>query len=218
MIKSRRLVALATIFCCLTLGIYGQEKKEPITFSEKDRDSIVSYFSETKSQFEKEISGLTDEQLKFRPNQDSWTVAQVAEHIVITESAIFKLIESGPLKAPLNSDNEVFRARDLAVKLAITNRNQKFKAPEAVQPTQKLNTLTDLLSEFGKRRTKNINFLKSTNIDLRNHFADNPLMGVIDTYQWFLFLNAHTERHLAQIAEIKSNENFPKSSKEARKR
>jgi hypothetical protein len=37
-------------------------------------------------------------------------------------------------------------------------------------------------------------------------------MKGMDAYQWLLFLCAHTERHLAQIREVKANAGFPKSS------
>jgi hypothetical protein len=37
-------------------------------------------------------------------------------------------------------------------------------------------------------------------------------MKGIDAYQWLLFLCAHTERHLAQIREVKASAGFPKSS------
>ncbi len=185
------------------------EKKEPITFSQKDRDSIVKYFTETHGEFEDAISGLSEAQLNFRPNEKSWTIAQAAEHIVITDGAIFGLIKEGALKSPLNTNPDVFRVRDIAVRLAVTNRGQKFNAPEAVQPQQKLTTVEQLISGFKAARSENIDFLKNTEADLRNHFADNGLIGMLDAYQWFLFMNGHTERHLAQIEEIKADKNYP---------
>jgi hypothetical protein len=32
----------------------------------------------------------------------------------------------------------------------------------------------------------------------------------MDTYQWILMLSAHSERHLAQLLEVKADPNFPK--------
>lgn len=185
------------------------EKKEPVMFSQKDRDSIIKYFSETQQKFESAITGLSEAQLNFRPNEKSWTVAQAAEHIVISDGAILSLIKEGALKTALNTNPDVFRVRDIAVRLAVTNRGQKFNAPEAVQPKQKLTTVEQLLSGFRAARSENLDFLKNTDSDLRNHFSDNGLIGMIDTYQWFLFMNAHTERHLAQIEEIKADKNYP---------
>jgi hypothetical protein len=35
-------------------------------------------------------------------------------------------------------------------------------------------------------------------------------MGTIDVYQMLLMIPAHTERHLAQIKEVKSSPGYPK--------
>jgi hypothetical protein len=33
---------------------------------------------------------------------------------------------------------------------------------------------------------------------------------LLDGYQWLLLLSAHTERHTAQIAEVKAHTGFPR--------
>lgn len=186
-----------------------EEKKEPVTYTQKDRDEGVKYFLETQEKFINRVSGLSDEQMSFKPNEKSWTVAEVAEHIVLSESAIMNLIQSTALKSDMNKDPGVFRVRDIAVRLAVTNRGQKFNAPPVVQPKSEINTVEGLISGFKTARAANIEILKNTTADLRNHFTDNPLIGVIDAYQWFLFLNGHTERHLAQMDEIMADKNYP---------
>jgi len=44
---------------------------------------------------------------------------------------------------------------------------------------------------------------------LRLHFQESPI-GVLDGFQWFLFLASHSERHLKQIEEVKSDPHYPK--------
>jgi hypothetical protein len=34
--------------------------------------------------------------------------------------------------------------------------------------------------------------------------------GPLDAYQWLLLISGHTERHLAQILEVKADPNFPR--------
>ncbi len=188
-----------------------EEKKEPVTYTQKDRDAGVKYFLETQEKFLNRVSGLSDKQMSFKPHEKSWTVAEVAEHIVLSESAILSLIQSTALKSAVNENPDVFRVRDIAVRLAVTNRGQKFNAPPVVQPQSKITTVEGLISGFKTARAANVEILKNTEADLRNHFTDNPLIGVIDAYQWFLFLNGHTERHLAQMDEIMADKNYPKN-------
>lgn len=186
------------------------EKKGPVTYAQKDRDSIVKYFTEVEARYVKTVGNLSAEQLAFRPHEKSWTVGQVAEHLLITESALRGMIDQGVLKTPLNKNPDVFRFADRAIRLAVTNRTQKFQAPPQVQPQAKVTTAEGLVSGFKAARANNAEFLKTTEMDLRNHFMENPLFGMIDAYQWFMFMNGHTERHLAQIDEIMAHKDYPK--------
>jgi hypothetical protein len=56
---------------------------------------------------------------------------------------------------------------------------------------------------FEERRAANIEFARTTQESLRGRFYPHPLVGMIDCYQWLLFLAAHTERHSAQMEEIR---------------
>ena len=51
-------------------------------------------------------------------------------------------------------------------------------------------------------------FVASTDADLRNHYAQLPF-GTIDAYQSLIFMSGHTERHILQIKEIMEDDNFP---------
>ncbi|NNE67467.1 MAG: DinB family protein [Pyrinomonadaceae bacterium] len=210
----KRIFAL-TVFATAAFGFSAavcpaqEEKKEPATYTAEDRMKIVKYYVNVEKRYVKTIGDLTPQQLAFRPHEKSWTVGQVAEHLLITESALRGMIDDGVLKTPLNKDPGVFRFADGAITLAVTNRAQKFQAPPVVQPKAKVTTAEGLVNGFKEARAKNVEYLKTTEVDLRNHFAQSPLFGTIDAYQWFLFLNGHTERHLAQIDEIMSHKDYP---------
>ena len=189
----------------------AQENSGPKKFTEKDRESILKMFSDTQERYNKAITGLSDSQMSFRKSEKSWTIAQVAEHIMIAEGGLRQFIDTGALKSPLNKDPKVKRISDGAIMLAVTNRNQKFQAPPVVQPKSSKMKIEELIAGMSAAREKNVRFLKSTKLDLRNHFAPNPLIGDMDAYQWFVFMNAHAERHLAQIEEIKAHKDYPKN-------
>ncbi len=214
LMKRLAFVALAAFVLCGAMpqicAAQDAKKKEPITFTQKDRDTVIKQYAETQKSYAKALKGLSKEQMNFKPSEKSWSVGQAAEHIMLSESAILGFIQQG-LKTPMNKNEGVFRVNDVAVTLAITNRQQKFNAPPMIQPKKDSKAISELVSGFNKARAVNVELIKTTKLDLRNHFMPNPLMGTIDMYQWFLFLNGHTERHLAQIAEIKAHKGFPES-------
>ena len=69
----------------------------------------------------------------------------------------------------------------------------------------------ETVAAFKDRRTKTIAYASKTQDDLRGRVADSPL-GPLDAYQWLVFMAAHSERHLAQIKEVKADPKFPKAA------
>jgi hypothetical protein len=59
-------------------------------------------------------------------------------------------------------------------------------------------------------RARTIEFISTTQEDLRDHFMDHPVFKTLDTYQWILLTSAHMRRHTLQILEVKGDPNFPK--------
>ena len=56
-----------------------------------------------------------------------------------------------------------------------------------------------------------MDYVHTTNDDLRDHFGPHPMLGTLDAYQWILLISAHSERHTKQIEEVKADPNFPRS-------
>ena len=55
-----------------------------------------------------------------------------------------------------------------------------------------------------------MDYIRTTNDDLRDHFYSHPVFGPLDGYQWLLLLSAHSARHTEQIEEVKADPSFPK--------
>ncbi len=204
-------VSLLTLLILASASVYSQATATPklVVFGEKDREFALKYLNDTKADFVKEVTGLTDAQLNFRAAPNRWTVAEVAEHIILSEGVLSGLIQGQILKSPA-VEGSVFRTNDKGVILAITNRAEKFTAPEMLKPASRFKTTNDLLTNFDKARNQTIEFVKANKVNMRNHFFENPLMGMIDGYQWLLFTIGHSERHLAQLKEVKADPAYPK--------
>jgi hypothetical protein len=66
------------------------------------------------------------------------------------------------------------------------------------------------LHDFKDSRKNLIDYVKSTQDDLRSHITLQSPMGALDSYQLILFLSSHTNRHIQQINEVKADPGFPK--------
>jgi hypothetical protein len=87
----------------------------------------------------------------------------------------------------------------------------KFKAPEPIAPKKTFADPEQAVAHFKESREKNIDYVQTTQDDLRDHFLPHPALGPLDGYQWLLLMSAHTERHTNQILEVKADPKYPKS-------
>jgi hypothetical protein len=211
---SFRKLSIVSIFALVAISSSTAISQAPaekalVVFTEKDRETALKYLNETKEDYVKQLTGISDAQLNFRAAEGRWTIAEIAEHITVVEEALFGMITNGTVKSEPPKCEDPFRVADTTIILAITNRQQKFTAPEQVRPNGRWKTRDELIASFEKTRGTTIDYIKNNKIDLRNRFGQSP-MGKIDAFQQFLFVTGHGERHLAQLKEVKADPNYPK--------
>lgn len=179
------------------------------TLSKAERKYAVEQLQESSEKLLGELQNLTPAQKNFKPAADKWSIAEVMEHIAVTEVGIAQIVEQ-TLKTPTDSLKRAeIKVSDVQIKKILTNRNGKVQAPEILKPTGRFTTIEDAIAYFNAQRKKNILFIETTEEDLRDRFWKHPATGVIDLYQSILLVSAHCERHTAQIAEIKKSNDFP---------
>jgi uncharacterized damage-inducible protein DinB len=197
-------------FLVIAVALVSMSFDRPDTsLTKEERQYAIDLLQETKDNLLKKVKGLSPEQLNFKPDANTWSVAECVEHIAISENNIFGFAQMG-LKEPADPSkrSEVKMTDDAVVKM-ISDRSTKVKTQEAFVPTGKFGTFDATLTEFNTKRDNSINYIKTTSDDLRNHFNDFPF-GKIDTYQTVLLMAGHSRRHTDQITEVMSNPNFPK--------
>jgi len=177
--------------------------------TEKEKKDAISYFKETQNKLAEEIKGLSENQLNWKPADSVWSAANCVEHITLSEKNIFDWAMSTLQGNADPAKRSQLKYDDAGVKKIITDRSFRVKTREGFIPTGQFGNAAQTMVVFNERREGLIKYMKDTKDDLRNHFAESPL-GLMDTYQLLIFLSGHTERHTAQIAELKSNPGFPK--------
>jgi hypothetical protein len=208
--KSAVLLPLAMICFSMTLIAQTTSTTVPTTLTPQEREFAIKQFETTRDNFLKSISGLSEKQWTFKPAPDRWSVAEVAEHITVSETTIFGLVTKlmqGPADA---QKRDLVKGKDELIIEKVPDRSHKVQAPEILRPTGRFATEADLTKAFQDARKGNVDYIRTTNDDLRDHFFDHPVLGTLDGYQWLLLISAHSARHTAQIEEVKADPNFPK--------
>lgn len=201
----KKVILLLTVFALSAFTINRQG------ISQDERALLVTQFQETKDNLLKQVNGLSDAQMKFKPAPDRWSVADCLEHIVMAEKGIFGMEQNG-VKQPANPDRrKEIKVKDEELIKMIGDRSQKHKAPEMMQPKGTFTTSAAAIQAFTEQRDKIIDYVKTTNDDLRNHVIDMPNGGApMDAYQVLLLAASHSGRHTKQIEEVKADPAFPK--------
>jgi len=204
-------ILLAVICLALTCSAQTATQTTSATLTAEEREAALKQFETSRDIFLKSIAGLSEKQWTFKPAPDRWSVAEVAEHITVSESTLLGLVQTRLMQSPAAPEKrEQVKGKDQVILEKVPDRSHKAQAPEFLRPTGRWATEADLSKTFENNRKTTMDYVRTTNDDLRDHFFDHPAFGTLDGYQWLLLIAAHSARHTKQIEEVKADPNFPK--------
>lgn len=176
-----------------------------------ERAKLVRLMKESLAECLSSIENLTEAQWNYRPSPIRWSVGLVAEHILLTERALFSTMEKALAEKP-NPDWESKTAGKAAfIERVMPNRTRQAQAPIEVQPAGKL-TREEAIRQFKEVRAKTLQFAEKTDLPLKAHTYDHPfpVFNTLSAYDWLLYIPLHNQRHNKQIAEVKASAGYPK--------
>jgi DinB superfamily len=165
---------------------------------------IFDSIDETRGKLTAAVSNLSDNELNFRPAENSWTVAELVEHVAKTEAGIvplvFRLLKNAEADGA-QSDGTINPPISLAEQHE-KSRTTKFQAPEMIRP-EGTASVSESLAKLAESR-ETISNLRSRleAVDLSSTAFPHPAFGKLNLYQWLAFIGLHEGRHLEQIEKI----------------
>jgi hypothetical protein len=182
----------------------------PGLMTAQERDLLVDLLVASQQALVVSTVALTPEQWTFAPGDGRWSIAQCAEHLALSESGLLTMVGSQILASEAKPDGAAAaRGRDGVVVAAMRDRSQRSKTFPFLEPNTVAPTPAAFITSFLDKRTATLRFVRETTDRLHHHFAPLGPLGELDAYQWLLLLASHTERHVAQIEEVKSATAFP---------
>src|SRR5262245_8151824 len=123
----------------------------------EERAHVVKLLRTSEEQLLKAIDGLSDAQWAFKPAPDQWSVGECVEHLLIAETRIGGRMEPMITGAPDPEWKSKTEGKTEMLERAVPDRSTKVKAPEAVQPTGKIQR-AEAVEQFKKTRAKTLAF------------------------------------------------------------
>jgi hypothetical protein len=170
--------------------------------NEADKQRLLAHLEMTEHWLVSELDGLSSDQLKFHMTPDSWSIADVVEHLAIAEPQYWQRTQDSMKQPPADRKPE---ATDAGILWYGIDRTNRARTGEARVPKGK-NDARQSLGEFRKLRATIRNYVATTQENPRSRML---LEGNMDVYQWLLMISTHAQRHILQIREIKAHKSYP---------
>ena len=177
-------------------------------------EELISKVAFARKNFIASCSGLDYEQAHFKSSPESWSITEIAEHMVWAEqggiNGIWKTIEGIRIGKPIWTGEAIHHGLPIEQIIERTWK-EKEMVPETAKPRWggslefwiiSLNSCQSLLVALNAA-------LKG--LDPEQVIYPHIISGPLNVIQRMEFLRFHLERHQKQIENIKADPAFPKS-------
>lgn len=162
---------------------------------------IFSSIDETRARLFERVASLSPVQESTRSDGESWSVAEIIEHLSLVEKQIVRLTTLMLMKAETAGAKASADGRIGPISLdriAERSRREKYQAPETARPTgapvdDSLAVMQASRQALHRLRPR----LEATNLSSVSY--PHPVFGPLNLYEWLVMIGAHEERHLRQI-------------------
>ncbi|MGI8618066.1 MAG: DinB family protein [Gemmatimonadaceae bacterium] len=163
--------------------------------------------------FETETRALTEAQLRFRPAEGAWSIAEVAQHVLHVEREVAK----AALKPGVERRGRGRTPREWAgfiVFLAVVKLNFRIRVPQQVAgrvtpaTNPDLNTLWSEWREVHENLTRHLETVREEN--LGDMAFRHPIVGPTSVRGMLPFLLQHFDHHTRQVRRIRRSPHFPR--------
>jgi hypothetical protein len=177
----------------------------------EERIFLAAHLTRTRDLLLTEIANLRPDQWTFRPDDESWTIGECADHIASIEKLTFSMV-SKRLQAATPDPQRAWEVQKKTpwILEAVPSRHARVKVPAGIENTSHSPTPEEFAGLFEDRRATLVQYVSETEQPMHDRVAPHPVFKDLDGYQWLLMISLHSERHAAQIAEVKAHPEYPR--------
>jgi len=160
---------------------------------QKERDALIA-----------RVQGISADLRDRRPDPESWSIAEVLEHLMRVEIGVTKLVtlrgQDAPPADTATPDASSFLTPEVSA--IARDRSRGIEAPERVRPSGTLSS-QDALAQLSGTRAGLLSAFSSAHPDALDRLTHpHPVFGPLTLRSWVAFSADHEARHSDQIADI----------------
>jgi DinB family protein len=203
----KRIIILFLSYCFALAAAAQTNVKE---WTETDRRYLYDNLFRSSNELQNETANLTKEQWEFKESPDRWSIKEVVEHICLWELLFQREISQALSSGPKPDPGAEAKPDSFWLTFIMEEKphiSTDYTKPFTFSLPMGLNEGQNNVAWFMKMRNESIEYIKTTNDDLRVH---RQLPGRGNLHQVYILTFGHTDRHLRQIRKIRANPEFPK--------
>ncbi|MEJ8843190.1 DinB family protein [Lacibacter sp. H375] len=159
--------------------------------------SLINHIEQVTGTLVQLLQAIEEPFFNQRPGADKWSIAQVADHIRLSNNSVAKALA---LKGNPVDRNPGERIDEL--KKIFLDFQKKYQSPDFIVPTKNIYDPELLLKELQESIQRIRERMYEDDLDEMIH---HPAFGNISKFEILHFVLYHTQRHLRQIKEIAAN-------------
>ena len=165
-------------------------------------DEIFSALATTRRRIYEQAEALSDEQAITRPAPDVWSVAEIIEHLSVSEARMVALLGRLLEQEAAVAANAGSYGSPISIQVMTDRAAEKFTAPSFVEPTGSV-PLAESLAKLRASRAALISLRPRVEARDYSHVTyPHPAFGPLNLYQWLAAIEFHECKHLDQIQTI----------------
>lgn len=173
----------------------------PATVGPGHRAALLRLLDANEASLRAATRDLTEDRWVSRPDAESWSPAEIVEHVAAAEVALFGQLQAavgqGATHPPFRTSHPDERIRHF-----VLDRGARFQTVPAIVPNERYGNFPGALEALEASRIKLRSFIRDMGPDIRDHGFPSPVSDErIDGYQMLLFIVGHADRHVEQIEE-----------------
>ena len=165
-------------------------------------------------ELKRDVQPLAYLQIGWRPPDGGWSIAQVVEHLIITDESYLELLERVLARKPERAWRGEWKPSligGLLTRSQMPDSKKKVTTPAIWRPGPE--PRANVVEEYIKVRERLLEMVaRADGFDLRRTKLSSPAAKLIrmNLGDAFMTLVVHTQRHLRQIERIRTRPEFPR--------
>src|SRR5262249_3864503 len=121
-----------SLFVLAAISLFAADAR----MTAEDRAKALRWLEQSRAEFLSAIDGVSEEQWKWKPAPERWSIGEIAEHVVLGEASQFANVKKALAGAANPAWEEQTKGKTEMLENILAGRLGKVQAAEAIMPKE----------------------------------------------------------------------------------